>query len=74
MSSRHAGAILAESDERIVAALMPCRVSFYEKADGKVYISRMNSGLMAKTFGGLIAEVMAVASADVEVMLQPLLN
>jgi len=37
-------------------------------------MSRMNSGLVAKTFGGLIAEVMAIASADVEVMLEPLLN
>ncbi|MCK5673905.1 MAG: DUF302 domain-containing protein [Spirochaetales bacterium] len=70
----HAGAILKLSDERIVSSLMPCRVSFYEKADGKVYISRMNSGLMAKTFGGVIAEVMAIASADVEIMLEPLLN
>jgi uncharacterized protein (DUF302 family) len=70
----HSGAILAESDERIVSALMPCRVSFYEKEDGKVYFSRMNSGLMAKTFGGLIAEVMAIASADVEIMLEPLLK
>lgn len=70
----HAGQILSESDERIVSSLMPCRVSFYEKEDGSVYISRMNSGLVAKAFGGIIAEVMSVASADVEVMLEPLLN
>ena len=69
----HAGEILAESEERIVSALMPCRVSIYEKEDGTVYFSRMNSGLMAKTFGGLIAAVMDTASADVEVMLDPLM-
>ncbi len=28
--------ILSRSDERIVSAMMPCRVSFYEKDDGKV--------------------------------------
>ncbi|MCK5734928.1 MAG: DUF302 domain-containing protein [Spirochaetaceae bacterium] len=70
----HAGLILAANDERIVSSLMPCRVAFYEKEDGSVYMSRMNSGLVAKTFGGLIAEVMAIASADVEVMLEPLLK
>ena len=70
----HAGEILTENEERIVSSLMPCRVSFYEMEDGSVHISRMNSGLMAKTFGGVIAKVMAVASADVEIMLKPVLN
>ncbi|MCD4819907.1 MAG: DUF302 domain-containing protein [Candidatus Cloacimonetes bacterium] len=70
----HAGKILLESEERIVSSLMPCRVAIYEKADSKTYISRMNSGMMAAMMGGLIAEVMADASSENEVILQPLLT
>ena len=41
-----------------VSTLMPCAFGVYEGADGKVYISGMNTGLMGKMFGGEIAEVM----------------
>lgn len=65
----HAGKILAKSDERVVSSLMPCRVAIYEKDDGKVYISRMNSGLMASTMKGIIPEVMAEAATENEKIL-----
>ena len=68
-----AGAILQENDERIVSSLMPCRVAIYEKDDGKVYISRMNTSLLAGMMGGLIKDVMADASGESEVMLQSIL-
>ena len=70
----HAGRILAKSDERIVSSLMPCRVAIYEKADGKVYISRMNSGLMASTMGGIIPEVMDDAASQNEEILEAVLS
>ncbi len=70
----HAGKILEGSDERIVSSLMPCRVSVYEKNDGTVYISRMNSGLMAGMFGGIIAKVMKTAAHENELILAPLFN
>jgi len=69
----HAGRILAESEERIVSSLMPCRVAFYEKEDGKVYISRMNSSLMASMMAGIIPEVMDIAAKDTEKMLKVVL-
>ena len=69
----HAGRILAESEERIVSSLMPCRVAFYEKEDGKVYISRMNSSLMASMMAGIIPEVMDIAAKDTEKMLKAVL-
>ena len=48
-----------------VSTLMPCAWGVYEGADGKVYISGMNMGLMGKMFGGTIAEVMGgQVSAD----------
>lgn len=65
----HAGKILAKSDERVVSSLMPCRVAIYEKDDGKVYISRMNSGLMASTMTGIIPEVMDDAATENEEIL-----
>ncbi|MEN8154417.1 MAG: DUF302 domain-containing protein [Acidobacteriota bacterium] len=69
----HAGKILAKSDERIVSSLMPCRVAFYEKEDGKVYMSRMNSGLMASMMTGIIPEVMDEAAKDTEEILKAVL-
>jgi len=70
----HAAKILKESGERIVSSLMPCRVAIYEKSDGKVYVSRMNSGLMASTFGGIIADVMDTAAKENEVILEAILK
>jgi uncharacterized protein (DUF302 family) len=46
------------SDNPEVSTLMPCAYGVYEGADGKVYISSMNMGLMGRMFGGTIAEVM----------------
>ena len=68
----HAMRILEADDERIVSAMMPCRVAIYEKQDGKTYVSRMNSGLMAKTMGSLINEVMDDASSENEEILEVL--
>ncbi|MBE0637132.1 MAG: DUF302 domain-containing protein [Bacteroidales bacterium] len=66
----HAEKILKQSEERIVSTMMPCRVAVYEKADGKVYISRMNSALMANAMGGIVKEVMAKAFAENEHMIE----
>lgn len=73
-SSKYSALILEEDDERIVSPLMPCRVAIYEKSDGKTYITRMNSTLMAKPFGGLIDEVMKQAAGETEVILEQLIK
>ena len=70
----HANKILQADDERIVSSLMPCRVAIYKKKDGKTYVSRMNSGLVAKTMGKLIRTVMADASSENEIILEAVLN
>lgn len=70
----HAEQILRESEERIVSTMMPCRVAIYEKADGKTYISRMNSKLMAGAMGGLVKKVMAEAFAENEQMIEAAMN
>ena len=70
----HAGRILEKSEERIVSSLMPCRVAIYEKDDGKVYISRMNSGMIAGTMDGIIPEVMEDAAVENEEILKAILK
>jgi uncharacterized protein (DUF302 family) len=63
---KFSGRILELDAERIVSTLMPCRISVYERPDGKTYISRLNAGIMAKSFGGIIEEVMQGATEEVE--------
>ena len=58
--------ILKEDDARMVSSFMPCRVSVYEKSDGSVIISRMNSSLMSSIFPDKISKVMAGATSEVE--------
>jgi len=46
------------TDSRHMSSLMPCTIAVYEDDDGKVYVAKMNTGLMGKVFGGTVAEVM----------------
>lgn len=73
-SSKYSAEILKLDDERFVSPLMPCRISFYEKSDGQTYISRMNSSLMAKPFGGVIDEVMQQAADETEEILEHIIK
>jgi len=70
----HAYEILSRDDERVVSSLMPCRISIYEKSDGKVYVSRMNTSLMGSMMKGAIPAVMKIASAESEEILSAILN
>ncbi|AXR77170.1 DUF302 domain-containing protein [Natrarchaeobaculum sulfurireducens] len=65
-SSEHASNILTRDDERVVSSMMPCRVSVYETSDGRVYISRMNAGLVATVFGGVVRRTMDDAYTESE--------
>jgi uncharacterized protein (DUF302 family) len=73
-SSRYSAEILVEDDARLISPMMPCRVSIYEKSDGTTYIARMNSVLMAKPFGGVIARVMDTAAVETEEIIEVVLN
>lgn len=73
-SSRYSIEILQRDAERIVTPMMPCRVSVYETSDGTTYVARMNSGLVARLFGGLIDEVMQKASAETEAFIRSVVN
>lgn len=70
----HAAKILATDDDRVVTSMMPCRISVYKTSDGSVIISRMNTSLVSKMFGGNVADVMAEATADTEKILAQVIN
>ena len=70
----HSSRILEKDAERIVSSMMPCRVSVYEKKDGKTYISRMNSSIVAAGFGGIIEQVMTDSANEVEEIIEHVLQ
>jgi uncharacterized protein (DUF302 family) len=70
---KHSSRLLELDKERIVSTFMPCRISVYEKSNGKTYISRINAALLSSTFGGLIEEVMTAANDDMEEIIKPLI-
>ena len=72
-SGEYSATILKEDDARLVTPMMPCRISIYEKSDGNTYIGRMNSGVVARLFGGTINDVMQVATAETEEIIEQLL-
>lgn len=69
----HAYKILSDDNERMVSALMPCRVAVYEKG-GKTYVSMLNSGLFSKLMGKKVKEVMGDASAENLKILAPVIK
>ena len=71
---KHSSRLLELDDERIVSTFMPCRISVYEKSDGKSYISRLNGEKLSARYGGLVEEVMEAANAEMEDMIGPLLK
>ncbi len=70
----HAYKILSQDDERIASAFMPCRVAVYEKSDGSVYLSRMNSGLMSRPMKSIIRNTMNDAARETEDILASIIE
>ena len=62
------------SDTPKMAAIMPCSWSVYELADGSVWVSHMNIGMMAKMMGGVVGESMGGVAKDDERFLEAVLN
>lgn len=61
---KYSGQMLELSNERIVSVIMPCRISVYEKDDGRVYISLLNAGVMAKGFSDNIQNIIKASSDE----------
>ncbi len=70
----HSYKILSQNEERIVSSMMPCRIAVYEKEDGSVWISRMNSGVVAKPMTRVVRKTMSAAASDVEEIIADVLQ
>ncbi len=58
------GRMLELSDERIVSVMMPCRISVYEKADGKTYVALLDMTASAASMPRTVAEAMLAANDE----------
>lgn len=67
-----ANRILSQDDERVVSALMPCRVAIYEKSDGNTYISLLNAKLMSRPMAKLIRDTMTDAATESDAIVESL--
>ena len=56
--------LIKDRSTRILTILMPCTITVYEDDEGKVFIGLLNSGLMGKLFGSMVADVMGKVAAD----------
>ena len=62
------GKMLELNDERIMSVMMPCRISVYEKNDGKTYVALLNGGLMTAGMPEIISKTMkAVADESIAI-------
>jgi uncharacterized protein (DUF302 family) len=60
----YSGKMLEKSDERIVSVMMPCRISVYEKADGKTYVALLNMASMTSGMGATAVEAIKGATDE----------
>lgn len=61
----YSGKMLELNDERIISVMMPCRISVYEKDDGKTYIALLNVEKLAEELPENIAAVMKEAADEI---------
>jgi uncharacterized protein (DUF302 family) len=57
----YSGKMLELNDERIISVMMPCRISVYEKNDGKTYVAILNSGMMTQGVSDSVAKAIQAA-------------
>lgn len=58
------GLMLERNHERIFSVMMPCRISVYEKEDGKTYIALLDTSSMSAGMPDAVAMAMTAASKD----------
>ena len=70
----YAGKMLELNNERIISVMMPCRISVYEKEDGKTYIALINAGNMASGMPEKLAGVMQSAGDEMTEIVKTVTN
>lgn len=58
------GKMLERNDERIFSVMMPCRISVYEKDDGKAYVALLDTSSMSVGMPDAVVEAMTSASNE----------
>jgi uncharacterized protein (DUF302 family) len=58
------GKMLEKNHERIASILMPCRISVYEKDDGKTYVALLNMETMAANMPYTIIDAIKGATEE----------
>lgn len=60
----YSGQILERNHERIFSIMMPCRISVYEKEDGKAYIALLETSAMSAVMPDAVVSAMKGASDE----------
>lgn len=66
--------ILNSDSDRLITALMPCRISIYKKHDGSTYISMFDPNPMKDLLSINAASSMTAAFADIEILLSKIVD
>lgn len=61
----YSGKLLELNSERIISVFMPCRLSVYEKNDGKTYVALINGEALAADQPENVAAMMKAASDEI---------
>lgn len=69
-SGKYSSKLLGDDNTRFVASMIPCRVALYQKSNGQVIISRMNSASMGERIGGEAGSVIKQSGQDMETIIQ----
>lgn len=65
--------VLKDDNSKFISAMMPCRISIYEKANGKTYISRINPEFLYNSFDNSKSNGMSKAIEEIESVLNKLI-
>jgi uncharacterized protein (DUF302 family) len=60
----YSGKMLERNDERIVSVMMPCRISVYQKDDGKTYVATLNMSEMISGLSPVAIEAISGATKE----------
>lgn len=60
--------ILVHDELKKISVMMPCKIAFYKKSDGKTYISIMNMGILGTLFGDTIKGITSKLAPQMEKM------
>ena len=65
--------VLKDDNSKLISTMMPCRISVYEKANGKTYISRINPEFLYNSFDSSKSNGMSKAIEEIESLLNKLI-